>query len=259
VHYSNTFDNQYLPKEYINGLLERLDPKMAQRMIYGQWVELDQERIYYAYDRSRNFRDYSYQVNPLWPVRLAFDFNIGNGKPLSLVFGQYDEMKGEWHWYNEVIVDGQRTLDSLEEAEGRGLLNSHHFKVHADATGRSRDTRGAQSDIDLIEKFLSNLSYKNQRVRVDIDVPRGNPRIRDRHNVVNSYWLNANGGSRMWVYKDAPTVDEGFRLTHLRPGGKLLEDDSERWQHCTTAVGYAVMWVDMMKTYRGGGGNIGGF
>lgn len=260
VFYSNTFDNPFLPKEYIEGLLERLDYKMAQRMIYGQWIELDQERIYYSYNRDVNFKNESYKVNPLLPVRLAFDFNIGHGKPLSLCFGQYDQLKDEWHWYNEVIIEGQRTLDALEEAEARGLLDHVHFKVHADASGRSRDTRGAQSDIDIIEKFLSNLTKKNQRVRVDMEIPRANPAIRDRHNVVNSYFMNAKGKPRMFVYKDAPTIDEGFRLTKLRPGAKLVECDEDRFQHCTTAVGYSLMWQELMKSYGStSGGIIGGF
>lgn len=260
VFYSDTFSNPYLPREYIDGLLERLDPKMAQRMIYGQWVELDQDRIYYAYSREKNFINQHYTVNESWPVRMAFDFNIGAGKPLSLVFGQYDQINDVWHWYNQVIVDGQRTLDSLEEARDRGLLNHHHFKIHADASGRNKDTRGSQSDIDLIEKFMSNHTFQDRKVRVDIEVPKANPKIRDRHNLVNSYWLNAKGQNRMFVYKDAPTVDEGFRLTHLKNGGSFLEDDSERWQHCTTAVGYALNWVNLMKSYQtGGASNIGGF
>jgi hypothetical protein len=259
VFYSNTFDNPYLPKEYIEGLLERLDPKMAQRMIYGQWVELDQERIYYAYDQSANFINKSYAIDDRLPIRLAFDFNIGHGKPLSLVFGQYDPLEDIWHWYNQVIIEGTRTLDALEEARDRGLLDHYHFKVHADATGRSRDTRGAQSDIDQIEKFLANLNHNGTRVRVDIEVPRANPRLRDRHNLVNSYCLNAQGRRRLFVYKDAPTVDEGLRLTHLKAGANFIEDDSKSFQHCTTAVGYALNWVEMMRTYGTGPTNIGSF
>jgi hypothetical protein len=42
------------------------------------------------------------------------------------------------------------------------------------------------------------------------------------------------------VYKKAATLDEGMRLTKLRPGSQYIEDDSKRYQHITTALGYAV-------------------
>ena len=252
VFYSNTYDNPYLDRSYIDTLKERLDPKMARRMIYGEWVEIDTERLYYSYDKARNYRDYSYQIKPHLPIILTYDFNIGEGKPLSLVFSQYDTLLDEWHFFNEVIIEGQRTLESLDEAFARGLLNHPAFLVRGDCNGRNKDTRTFSNDYDLIEKFLSKLKYKDQPVRFKIEVPKSNPALRERHNVVNAYMLNDAGKSRLFVYKDAPTVDEGFRLTKLKASSQYLEDDSDRFQHCTTACGYAIMYELQMRSYFGG-------
>jgi len=264
--FSNTFDNPYLPKSYIDSLIERLDPKMARRMVWGEWIEIDQERVYYSYEHEFNFKKQKYNFDERLPLRLHFDFNIGEGKPLSMVCSQFkqersDEM-GEWHFFSEVIVDGQRTKDCLEEAESRGLLeHGPSIIVHGDASGRNRDTRSIASDYDIIENFLSNFRRKNgQRVNFKIAVPRANPALRERHNVSNAYMLNALGQRRLFVYEDAPTLDEGFRLTSLKKGGQYLEDDKPRYQHCTTAATYGILdeWFEIQSrkntgvfSYRG--------
>lgn len=244
VFYSNTFDNPYLPRSYIETLKERLDERMAQRMIYGKWIEIQNEVVYYAYLSKNNYRDKKYQINPMLPLRLCFDFNIGNGKPLSMVMAQYDSFRDEWHFFNEIIIDGQRTLDCMDELASRGFLDMDmQIKVHGDATGRARDTRSIQSDYDIIDNFLANYKTKSGRkLMYSIDVPRANPPIRERHNVVNAYCMNANGKHRLFVYKDAPTVDEGLRLTRLKTGAQYVEYDEDRFQHCTTSIGYAIMW-----------------
>lgn len=52
VYYSRTEDNPFLPSSYIQQLKADLDPKMARRMLYGEWIEITQEVIYYAYNLS---------------------------------------------------------------------------------------------------------------------------------------------------------------------------------------------------------------
>ena len=243
VYYSNTFDNPYLPPTYTQNLLETLDERMAQRMVYGKWVEITSDILYYAYDKSKNFIDHEYDVVQPAPIIVSWDFNIGLGKPLSACFMQY--INGNFHVFDEVVVEGQRTLDSLEEMSARGLFDYDcEYIIHGDATGRHKDTRSKRSDWDIIDGYLSNLlNSRNRAVRYRIDVPRSNPPIRTRHNVMNGQICNARGERRLFVYKGAKTVDEGLRLTKLRSGAQYLEDDSDSFQHITTALGYAVCGV----------------
>ena len=60
----------------------------------------------------------------------------------------------------------------------------------------------------------------------------------------NLKFLNALGFVGFYVYKEASETDEGFRLTKLKKGSGLVEDDSYRNQHVTTAIGYAVDYVE---------------
>lgn len=256
VFYSNTYENPYLPISYINGLLERLDAKQVQRMIYGKWVEINSEVIYYEYEKSKNFIEKEYTILSQYPIRLMYDFNIGQGKPLSLVLAQYHEHDDTWHIFDEIIIEGQRTVQSLEEMESRGYFKkypTHKYIVHGDAAGRAKDTRGFQSDYDIIENFLANLE---QKIDFDIDVPKRNPSIRDRHNMVNGYLHNSLGKRKLFVYAKCEIVDEGFRLTALKDKGQYIEDDSKNYQHCICAIGYGIYYVynDIESSKEGAGG-----
>gem|GEM_PF-3752116 len=67
--------------------------------------------IYHTYDSALNFKDYEYKVDDRFPIYMFFDFNIGHGKPLSLGFHQF--IRGEYHVFAEVIIEGQRTEDAM--------------------------------------------------------------------------------------------------------------------------------------------------
>lgn len=254
VYYATTHDNIYLPQTYIETLLERLDEKQVQRQIYGKWIELHSECVYYAYSDENNYINSDYKVNINYPIRLHFDFNIGGpDKPMSCVLSQY--IDDRWHFYEQSIVDGARTLDIMEDIAARGLLDSNSFViVHGDATGRSRDTRSIKSDYDIIESFLANYKTKSgNKINYRIDVPRANPPIRDRHNIVNGYLRNSKNISRVFVYKCCQILREGFRLTKLKPGANYIECDTDRWQHSTTCAGYGIMWQYNIIKYSGAG------
>lgn len=238
VYYSITTDNPFLPKEYVKQLLENMDPKLARRMVYGEWIELTKDVIYYQYQRERNYKDQEYTIDAKHPIHVCWDFNIGEGKPLSACFFQH--INGVFHVFDEVIVEGMRTLDSCEEMDARGLL-SHRtiYHLHGDATGKARSTKALHSDWETIEKYFAN----RKGMRFQLRVPVSNPPVRKRHNIVNAQCLNAAGQVRLFVYRNAKTVDEGLRLTALKKGGQYIEDDSKQFQHVTTALGYGIVEV----------------
>lgn len=246
VYYSSLDDNPYLPQSYKDNMLNTLDPKMAQRMVYGKWIEINQEVVYYAYEKDKNFINSAYKVNPAHPIHICWDFNIGVGKPLSVALFQY--ISGVMHIFAEIIIEGQRTAESCDELYERGFLNYNtKYFINGDATGKRRDTRSILSDYEIIDKFFSNLVIPGRgRINYEMDVPQSNPPIRTRHNLMNGQICNANNQRNLFVYKDAKTVDEGLRLTKLKAGGLFQEDDSDYFQHVTTAVGYG-LWAVKRK------------
>jgi hypothetical protein len=232
-----------LPKGYISELERNLDPKMALRMLEGQWLPINREVIYYGYSKEAggNYRAESYVVDPQLPVEISFDFNIGHGKPMSACLYQYS--KDQFHFFADAVVHGADTADIMEEIASRGHLehNTRYF-IHGDASGKHRDTRSKRSDYDIIDQYLSKyVTRDGRKLMYQMQVPLANPPVRTRHNTVNSYLKNAKGQVRLFVYEGADVLDEGFRLTKLKPGGQYIEDDKPYYQHVTTAAGYGVL------------------
>lgn len=246
VFYSLTEQNPFLDPVYIEGLRASMTQKEADRYLRGQWNDLRGNYIYYAYDREHNYRDAKYEINMHWPICVSFDFNIAEGKPLSACIFQY--INGVMHIFDEVVVDGFRTRDALEELDQRGLFDYPvKYWIHGDAAGKHKDTRSKRSDYDIIKNYLSNETNAN----FEVSIPSANPALRARHNVVNAQCKNDLGQRRLFVYKGAPTADEGLRLAKLKKGAQYIEDDSssQRFQHISTAIGYGLLrQIKLAKT-----------
>ena len=217
-----------------------LDPLSAQRYIYGEWVSLYRERIYYNYKEELNFVNKEYKINPLYPIDLMHDFNIGKGKPMSAALGQY--VDGVAHLFGCFHVEGARTEDIMEEIDSKLPFDKKYtYRIFGDAAGEWNDTRSKVTDWEIIKNFL-----RKKGVNFQYKVPLANPPIRRRHNIVNAHFINENGKVRFYQYHGTKWVDEGWRLTSLKKGADYLEDDSLPQQHVTTAIGY---WLDYL-TYR---------
>jgi len=256
IYYSRTRDNPFLPWWYVENLEKKYDPKMAKRMLEGEWLEIGSDGIYYNYDSSIHFRpNQSYKVNRQYPIWLSWDFNIGEGKPFSSCAFQY--IDDHFHFFDEVIVEGMRTLDSCEEWASRGVLDfGCEIMIAGDATGAANSTKSIHSDWDIIKKFMAN--YDDGRLKFTSRVKKSNPPIVQRHNDVRSYLMNSKGEVRLTVYQDCPTLDKGFRLTQWKTGSRFIENDGPKhpYQHVTTAAGYGI--VSAKSATRRKGGNMRG-
>lgn len=234
VYYSRTEDNPFLPPQYIAQLKADLDPKRARRMLYGEWIEIADEVIYYQYDSQAQSDKAIWRPRSETPILISFDFNIGDGKPLSAVAMAYED--GCFHVFDEVIIDGARTDEAIQEFFDRGIIvQGKQYEIYGDASGKSRHTSSKRSDYEIIKEALdrNNIKYK-------YCVPLANPAIRTRHNVINAYCRNEKGEIRLFIH-NCPTVNEGLRLTAFKKGANLIEDDSKRYQHVTTALGYCMV------------------
>lgn len=237
VFKSVTTDNPFLDPIYIEQLIRDLDPRAIQRYIYGEWIELQKDQVYYNYSQETNFRtDFNFVRGE--DLILTHDFNIGSGKPMSAAAMS---KRGEvYHAFRAFHVEGARTSDIMEEIAASGLLDeAGMITVYGDATGKSRDTRSIKSDYDIIREFLANYKTKDGRtLRFQLKVPLANPPIRRRHNIVNAYCKNGLGEVRFYCYDK--WIDEGMRLTAFKKGADMIEDDSLPQQHVTTAIGYTI-------------------
>ena len=251
VFYSITDHNPFLDPAYCKQLRQSMSPKEAERYLEGKWNELKGEVIYYEYDsRIQYLKNTDYIINPEHPIGITFDFNIGEGKPISAIMFQFIDKK--FHFFAESVIFGARTFEVIDDFSSRGLLKQDYkYAIYGDAAGKNRDTRSIRSDYDIIKQNLDNSGIK-----YTYNVPPANPALRTRHNKVNAYCKNAEGEVRLFLYSGCKTADEGLRLTKLKKGGNYIEDDSKHYQHITTAMGYAISYIDAIVVNRKSQGNV---
>jgi len=236
--YSLTEHNPFLPQTYIQNIKETLSDKEIRRMLYGEWIEIKSDQVYYNYETTRNFINNKYVINKTLPIDIAFDFNIGENKPLSCCLSQY--VNGKFHVFKETHIFSARTLDVVEDVINSGIFdNTHTVRIFGDASGKNRDTRSLGNDYDIIMKAFSNLTNK----RIEYKILKANPPVRRRHNTLNGMFSNSLGEVRLYVYEGCEWVDEGLRLTKYKQGSGFIEDDSLPQQHVTTALGYMVDYI----------------
>jgi len=256
VYYSVTTDNKFLPPSYIKKLEEDLDPKTYERMVLGKWIDISGETIYHQWDAGLHWVDDFYEVDLSYPVHVSWDFNVGEGKPMSVIFGQY--IGDTFHYFTEAVVQGLRTETTLIECEERGIwrIPTPYFYLTGDASGTAHSANSEFSNYEIIETY-----FKKKNIRYEYQVPHKNPPIKTRHTDVNGYLKNFEGRVRLKVYSKAcyevngkryeltgcPKAKEGLALTKLKKGGQYIEDDSKDYQHVTTAIGYDVSWVKLNK------------
>jgi hypothetical protein len=166
-----------------------------------------------------------------------------------------DDGTHSYHFFQESVVEGMRTLDSCEELSEKGILDNYGTSiiVHGDAAGQHNDTRSKKTDYDIIMTYLQNYQRSDgKKLNIVKKVPPANPPIRTRHNKLNALMRNALGEVRLFVYSDCSMLTKGFRLTKLKDKGALIEDDGPScpWQHVTTAAGYGIIASEKYFEYE---------
>jgi Phage terminase large subunit len=239
VFYSKTIENPFLPASYVDQLAENLDSKMAKRLLEGEWLPIKNDVIYYAYDKTKNYVRGEYGRNSVGTIHVGFDFNISANNPLSYCFANYHD--GNFHVFDEVVIETASTAQAIEEGLARGLFDFNlNYVIQGDAAGRARSTKSIKSDWDIVQEILSNyVTRDGRRLRFRMDIARSNPPIRERHNRLNAMFCNTKGVRKIFVYEKCKTLDEGLSLTKLKDGSNYLEKETYS-QHITTALGYMV-------------------
>ena len=238
VFYSNTEENFHLDPLYVKQLRQDYSPIEAERFLRGKWISIKGKGLYSSYDPDVNYIEKDYEINRALPIRISFDFNIAENKPMSCVLFQYNPLSDTFHFFNESVISGAYVGDIMDDLYDRGLLSlkCNGYVIHGDATGRARTPASKLGNYDIIKQFLDV-----KQINYEMRVPRANPPVRTRHIKMNAYCKNDLGEVRLFVYKKAKTAHEGMRLTRLKKGANYVEDDSKSHQHITTAMGYGLI------------------
>lgn len=162
-----TYSNPYLPKGYIEQIRANYDPLLAEMYIEGEIVSLNDKKVYHFFDRKKHHTDRELKQGER--ICISIDFNVGgccsnvwvieNNTPIAV-----DEF---------VSFDTQDFVNKLSKYKG------HKITVYPDASGKSKSSNAASTDIDIIR----TAGYA-------VDAPESNPFIRDRVNAFNALFAH---------------------------------------------------------------------
>ena len=95
---------------------------------------------------------------------------------------------------DEIVLSRATTQQACEEFQNRFPEHGAGLKIYADASGAHMQTTGT-SDLSVLKKFFRSGEYG----AVEFKVPRSNPAVRDRVQVVNAALKPADGDSRLLI------------------------------------------------------------
>jgi len=111
--------------------------------------------------------------------------------------------------------------------------------VYGDASGSAQQTTG-MSDYELVREYF----MANSRVTVDYRVPKSNPPVRERVNLVNRLFLSAAGQVAVQVDPKCKELIKDLEQVCYKADSMVIDKDRDRARtHVSDALGY-LMWQE---------------
>ena len=130
-------------------------------------------------------------------------------------------------------VSKQSAMEFVEKFKDHA---NKHVLLYGDPAGRAGEKHGHSSDYTDIEDVLRANGWQYTR-----RVKPAAPAIKDRQNAVRAKICTADGHRSLYVNPiAAPWCDKGLATVQLKEGSAFQEDQSNKYQHITTAIGYCV-------------------
>lgn len=138
-----------------------------------------------------------------------------------------------------VLLSAVSRQSALEFVDKYKNHQNKTVNIYGDPAGRAGEKHGHASDYDDIEAVLREHGWKFRR-----KVAASHPAIKDRQNAVRAKILTASGGVSLFVNpKTAPWSHEGLATVQLQAGSAFQEDQKNKYQHITTAIGYQISYL----------------
>ena len=138
---------------------------------------------------------------------------------------------------DEIVLTSAISKQSATEfVEKYKAHKNRHVLIYGDPAGRAGEKHGHASDYTDIEgvRKANGWSYTRK-------VKPAAPAIKDRQNAVRTKICTADGLRTLFVNPaTAKWCDKGLATVQLQKGSTFQEDQTNKYQHITTAIGYCV-------------------
>lgn len=213
--------------------LENVKAKMSKKQ-YLQEYEASFEtvggRIYGDYDANNETNE---TIQKHERICYFCDFNY---TPMSHGIGVIRD-DDDVYILDEIILDGAvGEHNALEFVEKYKDHDNKTMRLYGDRSGRNGEKHGLETEYITMERVLRRAGWTVER-----RVKDANPSIKDSQNAVRAKICNALGERSLFINPQlAPYAHEGLSTVQVKKGSTFLEDDTNDYQHITTAIRYFI-------------------
>lgn len=220
--------SEILPPETIAAAKRQMSAKQF-RQEYEATFEGATGRIYEDYERANHTSEV---LRPHEQIMWMHDQNF---TPLSSAIGV--KRDDDLYLLDEIVLTSAVSKQSaIEFCEKFKTHQNKHVLIYGDPAGQAGEKHGHASDYVDIEGVLKASGWTYTR-----KVRPAHPAIKDRQNAVRAKIRTADGHRSLFVNPlTAKWCDKGLATVQLKQGSTFQEDQSNQYQHITTAIGYCI-------------------
>lgn len=227
---------EILPPDVIEAAKRTMSRKQYNQE-YRASFETASGRIYEDYSNTVGKLDSNWTDGVIYPHEVLHWTHDQNFTPLSSAIVVIRD--GIPFFLDEIVLESAVSRQSAIEFVEK--FKDHKNKmvyIYGDPAGRAGEKHGHKSDYNEIEDYLRLHGWKFER-----RVRPAAPAIKDRQNAVRALIKNAKGEVRLRVNpQKAVYCHKGLGTVQLKAGSSFQEDQTNQYQHITTAIGYFVDW-----------------
>jgi len=226
------FENRFLldqVPDFYKRLKDSYDENFYQQEVLGTYLNLTGGLVYGSFSRNEHVVD----LKPIehMPLLWALDFNVD---PMSSVVAQI--AGGKVLVLDEIVIRRGTTQQACEEFLKRFQTHQAEVAVYGDASGYHGQTTGS-SDYEMVREHFS----VHSNLSIHYRVPRSNPGVRDRINLVNSRLRSASGEIGVLVDRKCKELIKDFEQVCFKEDSNQIDKDRDRLRtHLSDALGYLV-------------------
>lgn len=216
---ARTYDNIFLPDDYVDSLYGMYDPQLVKQYIEAQYVNINGRAAYYSFDRTSTS-----QVIPFEPMQpsafaLSVDFNVDPMTATAWIRNGTTSIA-----FDEFFLRNSNTERLVEVVKDK--YPGSEITAYPDMTGIRRQTSYGVSISDI--KLLKNAGFRIRGSR--------NPKVRDRLASVN------NALSKGWVQvmDNCHHLIKDFEQVIIDDHGELDKGGNKLLTHPSDNAGYYI-------------------
>lgn len=226
--YENRFLLDAVP-DFYERLKASYDENFFRQEVLGDYLNVKAGLVYPAFRRAVNVADV--ELDPMLQVFLTLDFNVD---PLcSLVVQKW---RDEIRVLDEIVLHRATSEQTCEEFERKFGRPRAGVVVCGDASGISRHTAAESTDYDVIRNY-----FKGRGVPATFEVPKVNPKVRDRVAMVNGKLCNTHGDVNVIVSpRCKELIDDFEQVAYEEESTHIDKNKDRRRTHASDALGYLI-------------------